>query len=826
MVTPTRRAGNAGVEVVRMWAGHLVRRGWRATIFLALLAGLAGGIAMAAWSAGRRTSTVFDRFVAYADPPELIVTFCPPGFRPTDEESLAQCFAYDSTDETATMSALPEVEAAGSASFRGLEAARPEEPDRTWLAGSSLGLAADIPSWFGRPILVAGRPAGARAADEVVVNERFVEQSGVAIGEELDITFWAPDEIGSVPAAGVHLTGPTARVRVVGIVRSIVDLDAPTNDINRVIDEATVTGGPALAAATNDAAGFGGVAVNARDGDGAAAVAAIEEAFQDRAFNVSEAIGEDELAPIREAIEYEARAAMAFAAIAAIAVAVFVGQAVSRQSRREWADGPTLRALGMSNRDVRWAALLRGAVIGAAAAGVAAAVAVALSPLAPIGVGRRAEIDPGPALDALVLTTGATAVLAAVTLATWLPLPRAARLSPGGMLAAGRRVSIRGPLPAAAIAGLGMTVGRRRDGRGIPIGTALAGVALAVGAAVAAAGLTASLDKLTSTPERFGALWDVSVTNVGPAFSDSVDDFGAVLTGDPAVSAAAGIVGIDIDVDGEVIWVQAFRPLPGLEGIRPLITAGREPVTIDEIALGSITMDNLGVRIGDRIGAQSMVSSGASGELTVVGATVVNDTYEPSPGRGGVVALEWMETYAPEVSTDPYVVRLRPGTDVDEFRAVVEGRSTAITSPPIAQVALLNVQRIGTLPYLLAALIGVLAVASLAHALVLSIRRSRGQLAVWKAMGFTRRQVGAAVAFHATALAGGAAVVGVPLGVIVGRLGWRLVAERIGVVSGPVTPLLGITLTVLGATVTANVIATYPAWRAARVPTAEALRVE
>ena len=371
-----------------MWAGHLVRRGWRATIFLALLAGLAGGIAMAAWSAGRRTSTVFDRFVATADPPELIVTFCPPGFVVTSEQSLLECFAYVATDELAVIENLPEVETAGRASFRGLEAARPGEPDRTWLAGSSLVVAPGIASFDGQPILVAGRLFSPQAADEAVVNERFVEQSGVAIGEELDLTFWAPDEIGTVPAEGVHLTGPTARVRVVGVVRSIIDLDAPTNDVNRIIDEARVTVGPALAAATNDAAGFGGIAVNARDGDGPAAAAALERSFPDRMFNVSEAVGEDELAPIREAIRYEARAALAFAAIAAAAVAVFVGQAVARQSRREWVDLPTLRALGMSSRDVRSTALLRGAVIGVAAAVAAAVVAVALSPLGPIGVGR------------------------------------------------------------------------------------------------------------------------------------------------------------------------------------------------------------------------------------------------------------------------------------------------------------------------------------------------------------------------------------------------------------------------------------------------------
>jgi ABC-type antimicrobial peptide transport system permease subunit len=82
------------------------------------------------------------------------------------------------------------------------------------------------------------------------------------------------------------------------------------------------------------------------------------------------------------------------------------------------------------------------------------------------------------------------------------------------------------------------------------------------------------------------------------------------------------------------------------------------------------------------------------------------------------------------------------------------------------------------------------------------------------------------VAWHASTLAVGAAVVGVPFGVVLGRLGWQVVADQIGVVSGPVTPLMGITAAVLGAVVVANAIAAFPAWSAARLPTAEALRVE
>jgi len=457
-----------------------------------------------------------------------------------------------------------------------------------------------------------------------------------------------------------------------------------------------------------------------------------------------------------------------------------VGQAVARQSRREWVDLPTLRALGMSSRDMRSAALLRGAVIGVAAAVAAAVVAVALSPLGPIGVGRRAETDPGRTLDVLVLATGTVAVLAAVTLATWLPFPRTARSAAGGTLATGRRPSIRGPLPAAAI---------------------------------------------IASPNRFGAPWDVSVTNLGPALGDSADEAARLLAGRPDVAAAAAIVGTDVEVGGEVIWVQAFRPIGEFEVIGSVITSGRAPVTIDEIALGSVTMDGLGVEIGDRVAARSTVRGGVSGELTIVGATVINDTYEASPGRGGVVAPEWIE--AQRRRWRP--IRTRPAPAWRRRRGVQRGTRGPLgwdhqPTDPAGSDPQRRADRHAPLPP------------------GCSRRRARGRGSCPRARpvdpslawpvgsvegdGLHPPPGPRGCACHATAIAIGAAVVGVLLGVILGRLGWQLIADQIGVASGPVTPFLGVALTVLGAVVVANLIAIYPAWRAARAPTVQALRVE
>jgi putative ABC transport system permease protein len=158
--------------------------------------------------------------------------------------------------------------------------------------------------------------------------------------------------------------------------------------------------------------------------------------------------------------------------------------------------------------------------------------------------------------------------------------------------------------------------------------------------------------------------------------------------------------------------------------------------------------------------------------------------------------------------------------------AELERDFPGLVSGPVKQMAIRNIERIRYLPYLLVGLIGVLAAASLAHALVLSVRRHRRQLAVCKTLGFTRRQVAAAIGAHASTLALAATAIGIPLGIVAGRWGWRVVADQLGVALPPITPLALVAAVLVGALIFANAVAAIPAWRAARLAPAHALRVE
>jgi ABC-type antimicrobial peptide transport system permease subunit len=81
-----------------------------------------------------------------------------------------------------------------------------------------------------------------------------------------------------------------------------------------------------------------------------------------------------------------------------------------------------------------------------------------------------------------------------------------------------------------------------------------------------------------------------------------------------------------------------------------------------------------------------------------------------------------------------------------------------------------------------------MAAAVLAHVLTTTSRASRRQLAVLRAVGLSRGQAVLIVAYEATVFAFVAVAVGLPAGVAVGRLAWRLYAQSLGVVPESVTP--------------------------------------
>ena len=133
---------------------------------------------------------------------------------------------------------------------------------------------------------------------------------------------------------------------------------------------------------------------------------------------------------------------------------------------------------------------------------------------------------------------------------------------------------------------------------------------------------------------------------------------------------------------------------------------------------------------------------------------------------------------------------------------------------------------IETVPTVLGAGLGVGAVVALGITLVASVRRRRRDLAIMKTLGLSARQLATVVAWQSTVAVLIGTVVGVPLGIVIGRVLWDLFAEGIQAVPAPAVPALVVTAIGLGAIVLANVVAVIPGRIAARTPTGLLLRSE
>ena len=144
---------------------------------------------------------------------------------------------------------------------------------------------------------------------------------------------------------------------------------------------------------------------------------------------------------LKSSIDLQTQALLVLAVLGGLAVLVLVGQALARQAALESSEHPLLLSLGMTHRQLFALGMMRVAPVSLAAGALAFGTAVALSPLAPIGVARWAEPDPGLALDAPLVGGGAVATTALVLLAALVPAWRASRTTAAGRSAAviGRR---------------------------------------------------------------------------------------------------------------------------------------------------------------------------------------------------------------------------------------------------------------------------------------------------------------------------------------------------------------------------------------------------
>jgi hypothetical protein len=140
----------------------------------------------------------------------------------------------------------------------------------------------------------------------------------------------------------------------------------------------------------------------------------------------------------------------------------------------------------------------------------------------------------------------------------------------------------------------------------------------------------------------------------------------------------------------------------------------------------------------------------------------------------------------------------------------------AITSVAITPTSLVNFGEAVNFPLIFGAVLAAFGAATLLHLLVVSVTRRRREVGLLKVVGFVNGQVISAVAWQATTLALGGILIGVPIGIVLGRAVWNAFARNLGAVPVAVTPIGLLVALVAGVLVVTNLIAIAPAVAATR----------
>ena len=822
-----------------------LRRRWGGYLALALLVGLVGGVALASLTAARRTYASYPAFLASTNPSDLFVLPQTNDPEPGLVSKLAR---------------LPHVRSAEEGELINAATLTPDGKVGTVLE-TQVELVTSPDGLFSNQDklrITQGRAANPARADEVVATNEAASVLHLHVGERIPVGISRNSGQDVRPYRRTDLT-------VVGIGVLGIQLVHDDIDSNRA---GFLVGTPALlrqyesCCATNS---YDGLQLDGGSRYAATVLQGYEHLIDNQALNYGQLVVYQTAAieaEAQQAIRPEAIALAVFGVIALVAALIIGTQAISRQLHGNAGETEVLRALGADPVTTMADGLL--GVVAAVVAGavLAAAVAMSLSPLTLFGPVRTVETAPGIDADWTVLGTG-MAVLAAVLalvaagIAYRLAPQRAARRA----TAAGRGSRVVGAalaagLPVSGGAGLRFAVEPGHGRTAVPVRSVMAGTVLAVLVGIATLTFGASLSTLISHPSLYGWNFDYALY--------SVDGYGPVpsrwtaplLARDRDVAASTGAYFATVQIDGQTVPGIAV-PTPAAITPRPL--TGNKLAGRGQIVLGPATLAALHKRVGDTV----TMSEGQiipPTRLRIVGTAAlptIGDVIgvHASLSTGAIISTRSLPpkdvaAYGPFSGPNAVFIRLRPGVSkaagmrslshiaaqlnrdsreplVESMFGNVSQYVNFVSVLPVQRPAeIVNYKTMGAMPAVLAGGLAAGAVAGLGLTLVASVRRRRRDFATLKTLGFTRGQLAAAVAWQSTVVAAVGLVIGVPVGIAVGRWLWLAFARELSAVPDPVVPAASIALASVAALVVANLVAALPGRAAGRTPAAVVLRAE
>jgi hypothetical protein len=805
------------------WLRAEVRGRWRAFVGLALLLGIVAGAVVAAAAGARRTDSAYDRFLASHDAADVILF---------DDGFLDLDIDLDAVE------ALPQVASVARGSL-------------LYYLLTSLGGVASVDGRLGTTVnrfeVLDGRMYDPRAVDEIVVGFGVARRERLRVGSTFPLI--DPRDLAELPAdERQQYLDQNVRLRVVGIVAGAFEFPPQYAG-----STASIHLTPAFFARYgNFQADTPGTAERRtlfiRLKRGAADVPAFLAAARGLAPGQFDAFTTaTELSRLTErSFHFQALGLWLLAGFGALATILIFGQAFARQAFVGSTEFPTLSALGVRRGELLLIGLARAAIVGVLAGATAVGVAIALSPLSPVGDARIAEPAPGIAFDAAAISIGFGAVvllsIAGCLRAAWRAARSAtmleprldARDRPSAVAVAAARTGM--PLPIVVGTRLALEAGRGRTA--LPTRSTLAGLTVAIALLAGAITFGTSLNHLLRTPALYGVRWDAYLTSYGEGsdLRQHVNELRSL----PGIEAIAIGTQDSVEVGGDTVAFYAIRHLRGRP--TPPVVEGRAPRAPTEAVLGRRTLRRMRLGIGDEVQVRAPVEGARPITFTIVGRAVIppSGLSEAAQGEGVLLNIAGYERMVRESDIPDEVptgieaafITFSAGVDRREvirpLAAIMGERSdpSNVVVDPETPADVVSFGGVRNLPLLLALIIGFIAASTLAHTIASSVRRRRGDLAILKTLGFVRRQVRQTVAWQATILVVFGAVIGIPAGVIFGRWLWTLFADQLGMVPEAAVDALAIALLAPAAVLLANAIAVLPGRFAAKVRPAVVLHTE
>ena len=576
------------------WWRGAARRSWRPLAVLVLLGGVLGAVALAAVAGAWRTDTAYGRYLRAANVSDAFVNV--PGKLP----------GMAATRPLTLISRLPGVTA--SAPYLGLAAAPliDGRPRWSFLLASMNGTLNR--EWYqqDRLTVLAGRLAPPDATGDVMITPGIRQLLGVHVGGTITYAFFR------IAADGEPSGRPLIKTyRLTAIV------EAPP----ALVDQADAAEGAILppAATRQLLASYQYATVGVRLAGGAAGIPALQRhlatlatELEQQQFRVTHQKLPGLFFPVtradiihdqvQQAIRPEAIALTVFAAVAAAAMLVLVGQGLAQLVSRAAPDIAVMRALGASRARVALAVGLPGVVPVLGGALLAVAGAIALSPLAPVGPVRRYDPDRGFHADWAIVGPGA-ALLTVVMLGLLAVVAARSVRARAGQAQARPSVIARAAaaagLPPSAVVGARSALEPGAGARSVPVRSTLLGSVTAVTAVVSAVVFGASLTGLISHPVRYGWNWNVIIQAEGGYGSFSPAIVSRLMHGQPAVAAWSEFAFTQLSLDGHVLPVMGIQRHAGT--VEPPTVSGQPMRGPDQVELGAGTLAELGKKVGDTI---------------------------------------------------------------------------------------------------------------------------------------------------------------------------------------------------------------------------------